>query len=44
MDPMCLAPDLGPYSAVILNGVLERICSPKAPLGARRAPPCLRGW
>ncbi|KAL4441833.1 hypothetical protein ABPG77_003749 [Micractinium sp. CCAP 211/92] len=33
MDPCCIAPDLGPYDAVLLSGVLEKIPSPKAPLG-----------
>jgi hypothetical protein len=33
MDPCCLSPEMGPYDAVLLSGVLERIPSPKAPLG-----------
>ena len=33
MDPCCIAPDIGPYDAVLLSGVLERIPSPKGPLG-----------
>ena len=35
MDPCSLAPDMGPFDAVLLSGVLERIASPKAPLGER---------
>ncbi|EFN57275.1 hypothetical protein CHLNCDRAFT_143847 [Chlorella variabilis] len=38
MDPCCLQPDLGPFDAVLLSGVLERIPSPKAPLGRMAGP------
>eukprot|EP00887_Chlorella_sp_A99_P003595 scaffold7.g3595.t1 len=38
MDPCSLAPDLGQHDAVVLNRVLERIPSPKAPLGRMAGP------
>ncbi len=33
MDPCCLAADMGPYDAVLVTEVLEKIPSPKALLG-----------
>lgn len=38
MDPCGIAPDLGPYDAVLLSGVLEKIPSPKGPLGRLGGP------
>ena len=35
MDPCCIAAELVDFDAVLLSGVLEKICSPKAPLGAQ---------
>lgn len=34
MDPCCIAAELVDFDAVLLSGVLEKIPSPKAPLGA----------
>ncbi len=34
MDACCLAPDFGPFDAVALSDVVDKIPSPKAPLGA----------
>lgn len=33
MDPCCIAADMLDFDAVLLSGVLEKIPSPKAPLG-----------
>ena len=33
MDPCCIAPDIGSFEVVVVNDVLDRIASPKGPLG-----------
>lgn len=38
MDPCCIAADMVDFDAVLLSGVLEKIPSPKAPLGERELP------
>lgn len=32
MDPCCIAPDIGAFDVVVLNDVLQRLVSPRAPL------------
>ncbi|PRW57977.1 generic methyltransferase isoform B [Chlorella sorokiniana] len=38
MDPCCIAADMVDFDAVLLSGVLEKIPSPKAPLGRMGGP------
>lgn len=33
MDPCCIAPDIGQFDAVLLDDIVDKLISPKAPFG-----------